>query len=150
MGRTRLEEWCGLAVSLVAITFLSFSCEDGGSETGVGQVPSGAYRYTSYDTNGVAVVRGWLTITYQDSAHITGEWRLDKIGNPQGIGPQVGSGKLAGSFHEGKLIVELNPQFRDNNLQLVGYFQQGDYRGEWFWISFVGITGRGTFEAIKS
>jgi hypothetical protein len=139
-----------LFVSFVLVVSLLVSCEDGGSGTGVESVPSGAYHYTSYDTNGVAVVGGWLTITYQDSSHITGEWRLYKIGDPQGIGPQSGSGKLVGSFYEGKLIIELNPQFRDNNLQLVGSLQQGYYRGEWIWISFVGITGKGTFEAIKS
>jgi len=138
----------GLYVAVV-VSILP-GCQDGGGGTGVGPVPSGAYHYTSYDTNGVAVVRGWLTITYQDSSHITGEWRLYKIGDPQGIGPQSGSGKLVGSFYEGKLIIELNPQFRDNNLQLVGSLQQGYYRGEWIWISFVGITGKGTFEAVKS
>jgi hypothetical protein len=137
----------GLTVA-VATSFLS-SCEDGGSETGVGPLPSGAYRYTSYDTNGVAIVRGWLSFTYEDSALITGEWKLDKIGNPQGIGPQIGGGTLAGSFYRGKLVIELNPQFRDNNLQLVGTLKTGGYRGEWFWISFVGISGRGTFEAAR-
>jgi hypothetical protein len=95
------------------------------------------------------VVRGWITIGYEDSAHIAGDWKLDKIGDPRGIGPQSGTGKLVGSFYEGKLIIELNPEFRDNNLQLIGDLQQGKYRGEWIWISFVGITGRGTFEAVK-
>jgi hypothetical protein len=137
-------------ITFVATAFLYSSCEDVGSEAGVGPGSSGAYHYTSYDTNRVAVVRGWLTITYQDSSHITGEWRLYKIGDPQGIGPQSGSGKLVGSFYEGKLVIELNPQFRDSNLQLVGDLQQGIYRGEWIWISFIGITGKGTFEAIKS
>lgn len=139
-----------LVISSVAIVSLLPSCEDNGSGMGVGPVPSGAYRYASYDTNGVAVVRGWLTIMYQDSGHITGEWSLGKIGNPQGIGPQVGRGNLVGSFYEGKLLIELNPQFRDSNLQLVGKLENGYYRGEWFWISFAGISGRGTFEAVKN
>jgi hypothetical protein len=138
-----------LAISIAAIASFLSSCEDGGSDTGVGPAPSGAYQYASYDTNGTAVVRGWLTFAWQDSNHITGEWNLEKIGNPQGIGPQFGTGKLVGSFFEGKLVIELNPQFRDNNLQLVGTLKTGDYRGEWFWISFVGVSGRGTFEAVR-
>jgi hypothetical protein len=139
-----------LVTSFVAIVSLLSSCEDNGSGTGVGPAPSGAYRYASYDTNGTAVVQGWLTIMYQDSGHITGEWNLEKIGNPQGIGPQVGTGNLVGSFYEGKLFIELNPQFRDNNLQLAGEVENGYYGGQWFWISFAGISGRGTFEAVRN
>jgi hypothetical protein len=138
-----------VGIAIVAAALFLCRCEDQGSGTGVGPVPSGAYRYTSYDTNGVPVVRGWITLVYQDSPLITGEWRLDKIGDPQGIGPQIGSGRLVGSFQNGKLVIELNPQFRDNNLQLVGEFNNGEYKGEWFWISFIGITNRGTFRALQ-
>jgi hypothetical protein len=134
---------------LVLLASLSSGCEDRGNENGVEPVPRGAYRYTSYDTNAVEIVRGWLTIDAQDSSNVTGEWNLLKIGNPEGIGPQVGSGKLAGSFQNGKLVIELNPQFRDNNLQLVGELKNGEYRGEWFWISFIAVTNRGTFQALQ-
>jgi hypothetical protein len=71
------------------------------------------------------------------------------VGNPQDIGPQTGDGTLVGGFHNGKLWVELNPQFRDNNLQLTGTLVGNRYSGEWAWISFVGITSTGTFEAVR-
>lgn len=51
--------------------------------------------------------------------------------NPQGIGPQVGSGELIGSIANERIRFELNPQYRDNNLQLIGTIEDNKYRGVW-------------------
>ncbi|MCH7612087.1 MAG: hypothetical protein IIB95_12420 [Candidatus Marinimicrobia bacterium] len=125
------------------------SCKNNSDDTSVGPIPTGAYQYKSYDTTGVAIVKGWLTLNYEDSLHITGEWHLEKIGNPQNIGPQVGSGNLIGGIDQGRVWVELNPQYADNNLQLIGIIEDGYYEGEWIWLSIVGITNRGSFEAVR-
>jgi hypothetical protein len=37
----------------------------------------------------------------------------------------------------------------DNNLQLSGTLQADRYSGQWMWISFIGITNAGSFEAVK-
>lgn len=110
-------------------------------------VPNSAFSYTSYDSSGVAVVTGWFTMDLSDSAAVSGEWHFWPIGNPEGIGPQTGSGRLVGGFSESELWVELNPQYVDNNLTLRGTLQGDRYTGDWLWISFVGITNQGTFEA---
>jgi len=147
-----------LSLSLICIlTSIVSSCEDSGREIGTGPIPSGIYRYTSYDIAGRPIVKGWLALSFQDSASITGEWHLDRIGDPQGIGPQaptmsgqVGSGRLIGGMNEGEVWVELNPQVRDDNLQLIGKIDNDIYRGQWLWISFSGISNHGTFEAVRN
>ena len=107
------------------------------------------YTYASYDTNGVALVTGWFMLHYADDSTITGEWHFNPVGNPQNIGPQTGNGILAGGVENGEVWVELNPQFRDNNLQLTGMIQGNRYAGEWAYISFIGVTNHGPFEAFR-
>jgi hypothetical protein len=126
--------------------FLVSSCEDGGA----GLTPFGAYSYISYDSTGRAIVRGWLTLLYRDSSRVTGEWHFAAIGNPEGIGPQVGDGNLAGGMNQDSLWVGLHPEFVDNNLVLFGKLEGSHYRGQWTWISFRGPTNHGTFEATRN
>ena len=128
------------------ICSLVFGCNDSNP---FGPTPSGAYRYASFDTTGVLLVHGWMTLDITDSTQVTGEWHFGKIGNPEDIGPQVGDGELLGSFHQGKLSVELNPNMADNNLRLVGVLTNDRYHGDWVWTSFIGPTSRGVFEAVK-
>jgi len=109
----------------------------------------GRFLYKSFDSTGTKIVEGWLTLIYRDSVHITGEWHFQKVGSPQRIGPQVGDGVLEGGVRDETVWVELQPQNRDNNLQLTGTIENGRYHGEWVWISFVGVTNRGPFEAIR-
>ncbi len=112
-------------------------------------IPRGAFAYTSYDSNGVAVVSGWFTMTASDSGIISGEWHFKPIGKPQNIGPQTGDGTLVGGACNEGVCIELNPRFRDNNLQLAGTLEDDRYSGEWTWISLVGISNRGNFEAVR-
>jgi len=104
----------------------------------------------SYDTTGTAIVKGWLIINDIDSSNIIGKWEFKSIGNALDIGPQVGSGELIGGTLEDGIWVELNPQFRDNNLQLIGILGNNKFSGVWQWTSIVGITNHGTFEALKN
>jgi hypothetical protein len=113
-------------------------------------IPKGAFSYTSYDTNGTAIVSGWFTMNLSNLDSISGEWHFKQLGNAQNIGPQTGDGTLIGGTSNGRVWIELNPQFRDNNLQLTGTLETNKYFGQWIWISFAGITNRGIFEAIKN
>lgn len=135
-----------VVIIFITIIISFISCDEGT----VGPTHSSTYSYTSYDTKGNTIVKGWLIMDYQDSSQITGEWNFEKIGNPKDIGPQVGSGKLVGSLEPDRVLVELNPQYKDNNLLLSGTIKDNNYSGVWQWISFTGITNHGTFEAIKN
>jgi hypothetical protein len=66
------------------------------------------------------------------------------------IGPQVGEGSLIGSIINSSISIELNPQFRDNNLGLAGTINDNIIEGKWYWSSFPGLTNWGTFKAIKN
>jgi hypothetical protein len=89
-------------------------------------------------------------MNFQDSSSISGELHFEKIGNPNNIGPQVGSGELVGGVDQYGIWINLNPQFIDHNLLLTGTIKNHTYSGEWVWISFIGPTNHGTFEAIQN
>ena len=127
------------------ILILLIGCKQTSSET----IPGGAYAYTSYDSGGAALVSGWLTIIVSDSTTISGEWHFKSIGSPQRIGPQTGDGKLVGGINNDQVWIELNPQVRNNNLQLNGSLTQGQLAGQWSWISYNGIANQGTFKASR-
>jgi len=129
---------------LVIISMIFISCKNGGEDT----KPSGFYFYKSYDTTGTKIVEGWISIV-QDSSEISGEWNLNKVGDPENIGPQVGRGELVGGFIQDTVWVELNPDVVDNNLQLRGVIDDGKFSGKWEWMTIQGITNYGTFEAVK-
>ena len=121
------------------------TCYDGQTN----QTLSGVYFYTAFDSAGARLVEGTLSLTINDSS-VTGEWHLSKISTAQNIGPQVGSGQLQGSMHDGTLSLNLNPQWVDNNVFLFGKIENSIFRGSWSWSTFVGITNAGSFEARKT
>ncbi len=121
-----------------------------GCKRGVGDAtPPGAYAYTSYDSAGTVIVRGWLTAVVSYSTKLSGEWHFEPIGNPQRIGPQTGDGKLVGGINGEKVWIELNPDVRNNNLQLNGSLVTGRLSGQWTWISYDGMANQGTFQAVR-
>jgi len=113
-------------------------------------VSPGTYHYTSYDSSGTVIVKGWFTMDLSDSSNISGEWHFKAISNSKNIGPQIGNGNLVGRVHDRQIWIELNPKFKDNNLQLVGKLFDDGISGRWLWISFIGVTSSGTFEAVKN
>jgi hypothetical protein len=112
-----------------------------------GPASDGRYQYTSYDTTGAVLVRGWFTMVVSDSNTISGEWHFTAVDNPKNIGPQTGDGKLVGGIQGTTRWLELNPQYRDNNLGLYGTLEGNHFTGTWQWISFVGVTNQGPFVA---
>ena len=138
-----------LFIVLLALLFSFASC-DNESNSLVGPTPSGAYSYTSFDSLGMAIVRGWFTMIHEDSTKLIGNWSFQNIGNPQDVGPQVGAGKLVGSQIQDITSIALNPDIRDNNINLRGTIMGNKFSGEWIWFTIAGIANHGTFEAIKN
>jgi predicted outer membrane repeat protein len=110
---------------------------------------SATYQYTGYDTNGVTVVQGWISLIFNDSNQINGTWQLEAVGDPENIGPQIGSGNLAGFVFQGEVWINLNPDWVDYNVWLRGTIQGTVYSGIWWYEGFPGILNHGTFEAIE-
>lgn len=119
--------------------------------------PIGDYLYTGYDKDGSKIVEGRLSITsveprrskHEESYEIKGHWRLNKIGNPEKIGPQVGTGDLLGSVDEGEIYIDLNPNMNDNNVTLQGKIEGRRFHGTWRYSGLKGAINQGTFEATR-
>lgn len=133
---------------IVSLSLLFCFCDNDNPLNGI-KVPDGAYAYTGYDSTGVKIVCGWIKFEFDDSTTISGEWELDKIGEPQNIGPQVGSGQLVGNVQNSQLYLDLNPQFMDNNVFLTSPNDDQKLEGKWTYAGFPGIINYGSFVAEK-
>jgi hypothetical protein len=119
--------------------------------------PVGDYQYTGYDQSGGKIVEGQLSITSVESRRIQseetiqlkGNWQLNRVGNQEKTGPQVGSGELIGSIIKGELYINLNPNISDSNVFLQGTIEGRRFHGTWSFKGYAGAINQGTFEAIR-
>jgi hypothetical protein len=136
-------------LSLMVILSLTFYfCDKDNCLNGI-KIPDGAFAYTGFDSTGVEIVRGWIKFDFDDSTTISGEWELDTIGEPQNIGPQIGSGNIVGSLVNDQLHLNLNPQFVDNNVFLTCPNNDQKLEGQWIYSGFPGVINSGSFVAEK-
>ena len=135
-------------VVIITLSFLFYFCDKDNCLNGI-KIPDGAFAYTGFDSTGVEIVRGWIMFDFDDSTSISGDWELDKIGNPQNIGPQVGSGNLVGSMVNDELHLNLNPQYKDNNVFLICPYDDQKLTGIWNYAGFPGVINYGSFVAEK-
>ncbi|HKC62073.1 MAG TPA: hypothetical protein VKB86_00440 [Pyrinomonadaceae bacterium] len=109
----------------------------------------------SYDQKGDKVVEGRLSITSvqtkriqsEEQIQLKGNWQLNKVGNQERIGDQVGSGNLVGSIIQGKVYINLNPNIADANVLLEGTIEGKRFHGTWSLKGVAGTISQGTFEA---
>ena len=120
-------------------------------------VNSQLYAYTAYDAGGVAVVSGELTLRFSDpdpegTISISGTWSTRRVGGDGPVGPQVGTGKLAGSVSgAGEIQIDLNPGWADNNVLLFAHGKPSkfsDFVGTWSRETFIGPLAGGSFRAL--
>jgi len=119
--------------------------------------PVGDYQYTGSDKKGDKIVEGRLSITSvesrriksEETIQIKGNWQLNKVGNQEQIGPQVGSGELDGSIIEGEIYLDLNPNISDSNVILRGTIEGRRFHGTWNFKGYAGTINQGTFEATR-
>ena len=113
---------------------------------------SGGYSYSGYDSQGTLIIRGALTIVREDTLRVTGTWKFEAaIRDSLGMfGPQVGSGNLVGSIHGDKIALDLNPNYRDNNVFLAGTLWPWGISGTWEYAGFPGVLNQGTFLALRT
>lgn len=144
-------------LSLMALGLLAWSCADEGdapltpgAALKLFRGEEAAYDYTARDSS-AEVVRGILWIAVDDSGRIAGRWQLEQVRPTSSpIGPQTGEGELVGMIEEAEFWINLNPEYADNNVFLVGTSGDDGLKGVWQFLGFPGVLGRGTFEAHKS
>jgi hypothetical protein len=128
-------------------------CKDGGDPVAsmppLGGAPT-SYSYRAYNSKGLLVVTGTLSLAVTGNWTVSGTWTLECVAPGESVGPQTGSGTLIGSIEGAKLMVNLNPGWADNNVFLSGTFDNDRCSGTWMWSTFAGPTSEGRFEALKS
>ena len=133
------------SIGMVIVCAVLISCDQGT----VPSPPLGRFTYQAYDSLGLRVAEGWLEIDGQDSSSLGGTWHIEAVGTPSRIGPQVGDGALSGLFANGQLMVRLNPDYVDNNVDLVGAYNGGIFDGFWTYSGFPGVINSGRFIAVR-
>jgi len=91
-------------LALAAAAVAAFGCNSSTTSTGPAAAPqSEIYQYTAYDSGGVIVATGSLTLGFNQSAV---EGQRDIKGNA----PEAGTGAIAGQeLADGSVQIELNP-----------------------------------------
>lgn len=110
---------------------------------------SGTYDYTGYNADDVVIISGILQLDLSDSANVKGTWQLNQVGEESNTGPQVGAGNLEGGFNNDLLMLDLNPGWADNNVFLIGRFEDNTFSGTWEYSGFAGVINQGNFTAAK-
>ncbi len=131
-------------VTTILLSLIVWSCRDSSVES-PGETE--AFQYWAYDSTGVPVVTGWFTMNYPDSSTVVGDWHFIHVDHPKNIGPHTGTGRLLGAYQNGQIFLDLNPQFKDNNVELAGTLVNHRFSGQWTWLTLVGVTNKGRFEA---
>jgi hypothetical protein len=130
--------------AILALFVILIGCKE---DSLVQSSSSGTFKYMAYDTVGTLIVSGWMKIDIQDSTHVTRYWHFNKINNPRNIGTHTSEGKLVGGFENNQLHIDLNPDYRDNNVFLCGRMEDNIYKGTWTWCGFADPINRGSFQA---
>ena len=134
---------------LLALLVLLAGCTGGKRDEGLPPLRSHVYRYTAWADDGTTtVVRGWMHLD-KTKGGVVGEWWLQPVGNPYPIGPQRGQGRLTGELRDGHLVMELQPDRRDDNVVLVETGEGKNLSGTWEWSGIAGVQGRGTWKATR-
>lgn len=107
--------------------------------------------YRVMNAMGAAVVEGTLDFTVHADSTISGAWAIDwapGADRSTPVGPQIGSGALVGITRpDTTLSLDLNPEFRDNNVILQAAATRTGVSGAWSWIGFAGDIAHGLFTA---
>jgi hypothetical protein len=125
------------------------ACGDSTLSTAGGD-PSGAYIYVA--RSGLTpVVTGTVTLLVDEDSAVTGSWELRRVPGSDTtiqVGPQLGSGTLAGRLNaSGMVAVDLNPGWADNNVFLAFSATARDLlTGTWDHATIIGPVAGGPVE----
>jgi hypothetical protein len=129
------------SIWLILCLLFAFSCDDKENS-------NGTYKYTAYFGKSLAVcASGFIEMTIAIDSTITGSWEISAANefSEKEIGPQIGTGKLEGSIKAGKIFINLNPGWADNNIFLNADYSKDQFKGSWLWSTFIGPSASGSF-----
>lgn len=114
---------------------------------------NGTYEYTAYYAKSLVVcASGRINIEMSPDSSFTGSWDIKGANNynQNDIGMQIGQGELWGSIKNGEIYIDLNPDYVDNNVNLLGNGNIAKISGIWLYSTLKGIQSSGSFELIKN
>jgi len=114
-------------------------------------VRSGVFRYTARSVSGEPLLTGKIELDCLEDSTVTGRWTIAWLPGADStapVGPQVGSGELAGTRVGDTLRLQLNPNNADHNVDLEATRGGSGYTGRWQWVTFTGPRAAGPFSAV--
>jgi hypothetical protein len=117
---------------------------------GISAPRAGTFRYSALSAGGVPLLAGRLDFTFPDDSTLAGSWDITWAPGADTtalVGPQLGSGVLAGTRRGATLFVQLNPANADHNVVLLAVPAGDSYAGQWQWITATGPRSEGRFLA---
>ena len=137
----------------------------GCSFLGTGGGSGDAYTYKAFDSTGILVAEGTLTIDFvpgedEGEVLIRGERRISLVVDSALVGPQLGRSDIEGEVDDGFVYISLTPEARPNGLQLGEEVvlrgpisaDRAEIQGSWMYTKTEGPTRQlasGTFEASR-
>ena len=107
----------------------------------------------------VICATGFIEMTIATDSTVTGSWDIKAAdgftnyysdSNKVFIGPQIGTGQLAGNIKDGQIQINMNPRIADYNIILNGNYSNENITGNWHldvWRSLYDLSGvSGSFE----
>jgi hypothetical protein len=113
------------------------------------------YTYTAFAEDGIRLLVGTIVLHPRYSRldfeqEIEGSWTIGWAPGADTtslVGPQVGSGVLAGVATEEGITLYLPQITTDSSVQLSGTVRNNEFRGEWSYTTIAGPVARGEFTA---
>lgn len=133
--------------TLLALALL-LGCSGASTETAASR--TGGFRYIGRSAAGVPVLNGRIELAFPNDSTVTGTWAIGWIPGADTsfeVGPQVGTGTLVGRRMGDSLLIEMNPNWADNNVALKAFPSASGYTGQWTWSAFDGPRSGGSFTA---
>jgi hypothetical protein len=100
----------------------------------------------------VPLLIGQITLDIAADSSVTGSWKLAWAPGADTtalVGPQVGTGLLAGRQAGTSLWLDLNPGWADYNVFLQADSRHPGYAGQWYVGTITGTRSSGTFTALQ-
>ena len=140
-----------LSALTALLAFALASCDDYDRSEPIDLEGERTYSYTAYAEDGTRLLVGTIVLHPRYTRanfeqEIEGEWMIrwaPGADTTSLVGPQVGSGPLAGIATEDGIILHLPPISVDNTVQLTGIVRNNEFSGEWSYSTIAGPAARG-------
>lgn len=139
-----------MRISQFGVLLLCSACS--GAPSAPAALRAGGFEYSAFIVPGQPILQGRINLEFPDDSTVTGTWTIawaDGADTTLEVGPQVGIGRLVGTRHADTIVIQLNPDFADNNVGLLAVTTADGWRGEWEWVAFAGPRSRGPFTASR-